>query len=137
MEESYASTTELADTIVRECNIPFRTAHTIVGMAVRRAVERGVAPSKISLNILNTCAKKVIGRSLHISDEAVRNALNPHTFISRRRVEGGPAPEALEKAFAEREKPLDEARRAIAERRMRIERAYKKLARAVAEYTKS
>jgi len=103
VEQSYATATELADTLVRECGIPFRTAHTIVGMVVKEAVEKGVEPSKLNLEMINSYSKKVLGRTLTLSEDAVKNALNPTTFITRREVEGGPAPQTLAKALVEKD----------------------------------
>ena len=136
VEQSYATTTELADTIVRECGIPFRTAHTLVGMVVKEAVGKGMEPSKINLKMINSCSKKVLGRTLNLSEDAVRNALNPSTFIARRKVEGGPAPQAMEKALADKEELLEDMRTLIKEKRLKIQRSYKKLSTMVSEYSK-
>jgi argininosuccinate lyase len=136
VEQSYATATELADTLVRECGIPFRTAHTIVGMVVKEAVENGVEPSKISLEMINSCSKKVLGRTLTLSEEAVRDALNPTTFIARREVEGGPAPQTLAKALVEKEGWLNDMRSSIKEKRLRLQMAQKRLTSLVSEYTR-
>jgi argininosuccinate lyase len=136
VEQSYATATELADTLVRECGIPFRTAHTIVGMVVKEAVENGVEPSKISLEMINRCSKKVLGRTLTLSEEAVRNALNPTTFIARREVEGGPAPQTLAKALVEKEDWLNGMRSSIKEKKLRLEMAQERLTSLVSEYTR-
>lgn len=133
VEQSFSTTTELADTIVRECGVPFRAAHTIVGMVVKDALEKGIEPSKINLKMLNTFSKKVLGRTLNLSEEEVRSALNPTTFIARRKVEGGPAPQALEKALSDRESLLKEMRKSVSEKRANINAAYEKLSRIVAE----
>jgi argininosuccinate lyase len=136
VEQSYATATELADTLVRECGIPFRTAHTIVGMVVKEAVENGVEPSKISLEMINSCSKKVLGRTLTLSEEAARNALNPTTFIARREVEGGPAPETLAKALVEKEGWLNDMRSSIKEKRLRLQMAQERLTSLVSDYTR-
>jgi argininosuccinate lyase len=136
VEQSYATATELADTLVRECDIPFRTAHIIVGMVVKEAVENGVEPSKISLEMINRCSKEVLGRTLTLSEEAVRKALNPTTFIARREVEGGPAPQTLAKALVEKEGWLNGMRSSIREKRLRLQMAQERLTSLVSEYTK-
>lgn len=135
VEQSYATTTELVDTIVRECGIPFRTAHTVVGMVVKEALKKGVEPSKINLKMINRCSKRVLGRTLTLSEESVRNALNPSTFIARRKVEGGPAPEALAKALADKEEWLDDIRAYIKEKNLRLQRAYKRLRSIISEHS--
>jgi len=136
VEQSYATATELADTLVRECGIPFRAAHTIVGMVVREAIEKGIEPSKIDLEMINRCSKKVLGRTLTLSQEAVRDALNPSTFIARREVEGGPAPQAIAKALVEKEGWLDSIRASIKEKKLKLRKAQERLSNAVSEYIK-
>ncbi|MEM3387537.1 MAG: argininosuccinate lyase [Nitrososphaerales archaeon] len=135
VEQSYSTTTELADTIVRESGIPFRAAHTIVGLAVKKALEKGIEPNKLNLKMINTCSKKVLGRALNISEEAIRNALDPATFISRRRVEGGPALETLSKAFSDKQLWLKEKIALIKKVKTELEKADNKLRKTVAEYT--
>ena len=136
VEQSYATTTELADTLVRECGITFRTAHTIVGMVVKEAIEKGVKPSKISLDLINRCSKNVLGRTLTLSEEAVRKALNPTTFIARREVEGGPAPQTLAKALTEKVGWLDGMRSSIKEKKLKLQKAHDRLSSIVSEYAK-
>ena len=136
VEQSYATATELADTLVRECGVPFRAAHTIVGMLVKEAVEKGIEPSKINLEAINSCSKKVLGRTLSLSEEAVRNALNPATFIARREVEGGPAPQTLAKVLVEKEGWLDSMRASIKEKRLRLQMAQERLSSIVSDYLK-
>jgi argininosuccinate lyase len=105
-------------------------------MVVKEAVENGVEPSQISLEMINSCSKKVLGRTLTLSEEAVRNALNPTTFIARREVDGGPAPQTLAKALLEKENWLEGMRSSIKEKRLRLEKAYERLSRIVSEYAK-
>jgi argininosuccinate lyase len=136
VDQSYATTTELADTMVRECSIPFRTAHTIVGMVVKEALENGIEPTKIDLKMINRCSKKVLGRTLNISEESVRSALNPSTFIARRKVDGGPASQVMEKALADKEEFLEDMRALIKEKRLGIQRSYRKLSTMVLKYSK-
>ena len=42
----FTTVTELADTLVRECNLPFRQAHGIVSALVSYAMGRGMSPDQ-------------------------------------------------------------------------------------------
>ena len=52
----FATVTELADTLVRRCGLPFRTAHDIVGAMVGRAVSDDLAPADWTLGHLREMA---------------------------------------------------------------------------------
>ena len=105
---NYSNATELADTLVRECNIPFRTAHGIVGEVVRRSIEE----KKDMINVIYEVLEKY---NLKIDEEKIRKALDPYENVKMRDVIGGPAPKEVERAiksFEERlskyEKDVDE-----------------------------
>ncbi|AEF96657.1 argininosuccinate lyase [Methanotorris igneus] len=105
---NYSTATELADTLVRECNIPFRTAHGIVGEVVRRAIEEKKDMIKVIYEVLEKY-------NLKIDEEKIKKALDPYENVKMRDVVGGPAPKEVERAiksFKERinkyEKEVDE-----------------------------
>ncbi len=109
------TTTELADTLVREYNIPFRTAHHIVGRAVR--------DGSLDLATLDNAALEYYGKSLSslgITKEKIETALSVHTSLSVRSLPGGPAPETVQTALTERRKELEKDMCMISEKRTRI-----------------
>ncbi|MDD1658195.1 MAG: argininosuccinate lyase, partial [Methanomicrobiales archaeon] len=75
----------------------FRTAHTIVGRAVRRG--------SLDLRVLEAAAQEVAGISLlqrGVTADEVAVALDVTTAITMRNAPGGPAPEAIAQALRER-----------------------------------
>lgn len=109
------TTTELADTLVREYNIPFRTAHHIIGRAVR--------DGSLDLATLDNAALEYYGKSLSslgVTKEKIENALSVHTSLSVRSLPGGPAPETVRTALTERRKELEKDMCMISEKRTRI-----------------
>lgn len=87
----FTTATELADTLVRECGIPFRTAHQIVGILAKRDVEP-------TLEDIEAVGRTVLGESLTergLNENMVKQALDPMLNIQKRKVIGGPAPEAM------------------------------------------
>ncbi|MFD7520840.1 argininosuccinate lyase [Paenibacillus chitinolyticus] len=101
-EGSFATVTELADTLVRTDKLSFRKAHHIVSGVVKRAVSEGLAANEISLTMVNEIARQVIGRDLSITEEAFRSSLDPVHFVYIRTLPGGPAPDEIRSTIADR-----------------------------------
>jgi len=91
------TTTELADMLVREYNLPFRTAHHIVGRAVREG--------DLSLSTLDKAAMEFLGSSLSslgVTAAWIEDALSVETSLSVRNLPGGPAPDITSLSINER-----------------------------------
>jgi argininosuccinate lyase len=95
---SFLTVTELADTLVREEEISFRTAHQLVAAAVR-SVGREYSPDRL-VTELESLAPKSLGRPLRKPREVWLRALDPAHFINVRETAGGPAPEAVKAQIA-------------------------------------
>jgi len=94
----FTTATELADTMVRVCGIPFRTAHQIVGMLARGSG----APT---LSEIDAVAHNVIGESLSsqgLTENMIKEALDPILNVRKRQVIGGPSPREMERALGKR-----------------------------------
>jgi len=95
---SFLCVTELADTLVREEGISFRTAHRLVAAAVR-AVGREYSAERL-VTAMKGLAAETLGRELGKPREVWMRALDPHHFISIRKIPGGPALEAVQAQIA-------------------------------------
>ena len=86
--KGFSTATELADSLVRAYDIPFRTAHNIVG----RAVQKG----DLSLATLETAAEEVGGgislTGKGLTQKKIDEVLDPEYSIALRKAPGGPAP---------------------------------------------
>jgi argininosuccinate lyase len=91
----FTTATELADALVREAGLPFRTAHSIVAHLVRVATAQGLGPADVGAEQLDEAAEAVIGRPLGLAEETVGRALDPVHFVNIRTQPGGPAPETM------------------------------------------
>jgi argininosuccinate lyase len=93
--------TELADHLVREHAIPFRTAHAIAA-ALHRAYDddagaaTGVAPGAT----LAAVSRELLGAPLEYTDARIAQIMSPHHFVDIRRTPGGPAPDETDRARA-------------------------------------
>ncbi len=90
----FTTATELADALVREAGLPFRSAHKVVATMVRQAVADGIPSTALTLERLQAAAQAAIGRSIAISEEQFTLALDAHHFIEVRAGLGGVAPAA-------------------------------------------
>lgn len=100
--KGFSTATELADSLARAYDIPFRTAHNIVG----RAVQKG----DLSLATLEKAAKDLgCGISLKkkgLTQAKIDRVLDPEYSISLRNAPGAPAPVAVKGAIHDRKKQL-------------------------------
>ena len=88
----WALATDLAGAIVRQANLPWRTAHQITAILVRMALEQGKKPADVDSAFVDLAAKEYIGEPLGLSDAAIREALDPLRAVKARTLFGGTAP---------------------------------------------
>jgi argininosuccinate lyase len=95
----WATATDLAGALVRERDLPWRTAHQIAGILVRICEERGLGPDRATPELLDEAAVLYHGQKAGLSAAVIREALDPGRFIAARTLQGGPAPsESLRQA---------------------------------------
>jgi argininosuccinate lyase len=93
--DGWTTLTELADTLVRDHGLPFRTAHAIAGRLItarQRDADRPLA------DVLADVSKEVAGAPIAYSEAALAKILSPRYFVTVRRTLGGPAPEETARA---------------------------------------
>jgi argininosuccinate lyase len=107
--EGWTTLTELADTLVRDHDLPFVSAH---GIAARIAAARDAAPDRPLSQLLAEVSKDLLGRPLTYTDEALVDVLSPVHFVDVRRTRGGPAPAETARAVTASSEALqrDESR---------------------------
>lgn len=105
---NFATATDLADIMVREKKIPFRTAHKIVGRIVNEATAHGLTEKDVTSQYIDDIAEELGFDKLELDVELVQKALNPLENVKMRTVPGGPSPEMVEIARADIKEFLDE-----------------------------
>ena len=103
--DGWTTLTELADTLVRDHQLPFRTAHAITAslIAARERDPRGPLSA-----LLAAASNELLGAPLAYSEEALAEILSPRHFVKVRRTLGGPAPEQTTRAAAASRGQLDD-----------------------------
>jgi argininosuccinate lyase len=120
--KGFSTATGLADLLVQDLGLPFRTAHTIVGKAVQAG--------SLDLATLERGAKEAFGISLTgrgLSQDSIKKALDVRSMVAARRVTGGPAPEAVKKAIRVRKERLRKDGAATASLGKRLKEARERL----------
>ena len=117
--KGFSTATELADSFVKAYDIPFRTAHNIVG----RAIQKGY----LNLETLDTAAKE-LGVEISFAEKGltqdkINEVLDVSYSLALRKAPGGPAPLATKIAIEDRKKQLDTDSALIDERLAKLSRA--------------
>jgi argininosuccinate lyase len=95
--DGWTTLTELADTLVRDNGVPFRTAHQI---AAKLVAGRQAEPGARLSTLVADASCELLGTSLQYSDAALEEILSPRHFVDVRKTSGGPAPEETATAIA-------------------------------------
>lgn len=103
----FTTVTELADTLVRHADLPFRQAHSIVSGMVTHAIENNLAPTDLTAELITQIAQEKLGIHVELSDELLQQALDPEAFVNARTVKGGSAPSATQAVLHEQAANLD------------------------------
>jgi argininosuccinate lyase len=123
-----STATELADTLVREFDLPFRTAHHVVARAVR--------DGRLDLAGLEAAANATAGLSLAergLDQDRVDRALDPVESVRVRTAQGGPAPDAVRVQLASASSRLARDRAFVEQEQARVGAAIEGLLAAARE----
>ena len=130
----WTTASNLADTIVRETGISFRSAHGIVARIVRDAVRDGVSPVGVTSAMVDVAAEAALGRRLEIPDDVIVDALDAERFLDSRVTVGSVNPLEVERMLGESRSQVANERDRLERRRSRLAAAARKLDQAVVSY---
>ena len=102
--EGGTTLTELADHLVRQHGLAFKTAH---GIAARLLQARRDWPDAPLAAALASLSADLVGVPLDYSDAEIAEIMSPRHFVDVRRTHGGPAPAETTRAIAESRHALD------------------------------
>ena len=88
--EGGTTLTELADTLVRDHGLPFRSAHAIAAMLLKARTED---PRASLSDALARASQAILGRTIAYSEEPLQTIMSPRHFVQVRSTYGGPAPD--------------------------------------------
>jgi len=112
--EGGTTLTELADTLVRDHGLPFRSAHAIAAMLLKARTED---PQASLSGALGRASHAILGQALTYTEEQLQTIMSPRHFVQVRTTHGGPAPEETARALAVSREVLTRDRAAFQARR--------------------
>ena len=130
--ESFSVVTEMADTIVRECKIPFRKAHSIVSGFVKEAEKEGLTLKTVGPELFSSVYMKVVGSPFNGDYDKIRQSLDPKHFVQIRNVYGGVSPSAMEEQLRHAEEKISSDSLWLKKQKDRLEAADEKRKAAIA-----
>ena len=100
----FIGATDLAEVIMTECRIDYKTAHGLVARAVRSAIAAG--ETTLTSERLESEAETSLGRKLGLSADRIAEALDPERIVATRTGKGGAAEASVEQMISTCRKEL-------------------------------
>jgi argininosuccinate lyase len=128
--QNWITVTELADTLVRDQGLSFRTGHTIASRLIagsRATRDRSLAA------VLGEVSKDVTGTAIVYTDAQLAEILSPRHFVEVRKTYGGPSPPETARALRVSKSVLEGDEGWLRDSRDRLRAAEEKLETASAE----
>jgi argininosuccinate lyase len=122
--EGWTTLTELADTLVRDEGLPFKTAHGIAALLLKARTED---PGASLSRALATASAALLGRTIDYSEARLQKVMSPRYFVDVRRTLGGPAPDETTRALGDSHALLKRDRAEWQARRDRLGQAEERL----------
>jgi argininosuccinate lyase len=126
-KEGFSCASELANQMVRDYKIDYRTAHEIVHNFVEACENQKIPAAKVKADMLDVEAEKVIGKKLNMTDKRIRELLNPEHFVLVTNSQGGIAPIEVQRMINVRRGRLNKARQRQISRIEGLENSQKSL----------
>jgi argininosuccinate lyase len=135
VEKTWVFASDLAGMIVRKKDLPFRTAHQIVAITVREAIEEGKKPMAITSEMIDRAAVEHTGHALSLDRDSINEVLDVHNRINMRTLIGGVAPTEVRKQIFESRKVIERDSTHLKKLRRILEERSQTLEKAVSEIT--
>jgi argininosuccinate lyase len=119
--ESFVTAADVADVLALSGELDYRSAHTVVGRAVRDLVDSGDSPAALTPERLSAAAEATLGAALTIDAATLEAALDPAACAAAREQVGSSSEAAMDSMLAglddalARHRRWDEAARATAD----------------------
>jgi argininosuccinate lyase len=96
LENGFCQATDLAEYVMQTCDLDYRTAYQVVGVAVRKANAAGLRGIDIDGAMLDEAALEQAGRSVGLTGTDLTDVLDPRHIVETRTATGGAAPPVVE-----------------------------------------
>lgn len=122
--EDWALATDLASLLVREANLPWRSAHQITAILCRESIEANKSITDIKVDDISAVAEAYLNREIAVREESLDSVLDASRAIEAREgVIGSPAPNQVRNQIHKTETFIQNQREQFASERERINEA--------------
>ncbi len=129
---NFCTVSELSDEIYRQLGLDYRTSHAIAAHVVNHVIKENLLATDITTKMVDDAAIKVIGKPLGLPERAVKESLDPVSFVKRRTLVGGPAPREVRRMIQVRRERLKQATAGQTARKQNLGKAESSLNQSVA-----
>jgi argininosuccinate lyase len=133
--KSYVAATELANLLVRNYNVPFRSAHKVVGALVKSLINGKLTFADATPQMLAKAAQESTGIKLAVKAADLKALADPLKLVEACNVRGGPAPAEVKRMLCVREKQVLQTKSNISKLDKELGEAEEKLDGAVQQFT--
>ena len=133
--KNFVAATELANMLVRKYNVPFRSAHKIVGALVKNLVISKQTFKDATVEMIQNIAKNTVGITLTVQESDISQSVDLPSIVASHNVTGGPAPSTVKKALAARKKHIAQEEIKVSKFKQNLENAEIKLNKIVISMT--
>jgi argininosuccinate lyase len=131
----FSAATELANMLVRKYDVPFRSAHKIVGSLVKLLIKSKQTFRDTTPELLGKVAQDAVGIKLVVHAEDISESIDPFKMVETYKVKGGPAPAEVERALTARKKHVVLAKSNVSKLKQKLAEAEGKLESTVKSYS--
>jgi len=124
---NFCTVTELANYLVRYDDISFRQAHHIVADVVDKLCKEGLDSSHIDRARVNEAMKEQLGAETKLTDELIKEALDPSRIAEAKKCIGGTSAEEVKRQLDLLEEQIDADEKVLADRLMYLAQAKEEL----------
>ena len=132
--KNFVAATELANLLVRKYNVPFRSAHKIVGAIVKELLDAKKTFADATPQMLQKGAEESAGIKLSVKPADIATLADPLKLVEACNVKGGPAPAEVKRALCEREEQILSTKSNISKMEKELEEAENKLETTIKTY---
>lgn len=128
----WALSADLAAAIVREKELPWRSAHQIIAILVRQSIENDRDIRELTTEHIDDAATTYLGEPIELDQATIDTTIDPaRALTARQHLTGSPAPEQVENQLARSRERISRWRSDLTDYRSRLEHAEKDLKTAV------
>ena len=134
LNSDWTASQEVADVLMREYKLPFRVGHHVASHIVTYARNNNLSPTNFPYEQVKKIYAEVIKSEYPqgnpvcpMSEQELRDTLNPTAIVANRKTEGGPQPAELTKALSAADAAIAEQREWTKQNRRHIDQSLAKL----------